>query len=501
MKKIFALILAGALLLLTLPLAGLAAETYTVQSGDSLWSIARKYDTTVAKLLELNGLSENATLKIGQVLKVESGETKPPETETPETPEEPQEDPGTPTDSGGYPVIPPPIGQLYIQRGAYTPPEGEREASGGAVSTTSFVSDAVIKLTPEKEELISINYRDVDIRDIVARIGVVENKQVLYFGDPIKVTAAVSVVTPLKALEAVLEAAGGMTYLLDEDVILVGPSTLLISTFPYSDVVTHRKLAAITAEELQSVADMMGIEYTSITEDDGEAELVATPRNLARLLMIADNLDDTENLDGGPLQLEEMTLTYITGQRYLRLLEKFGAEQGAVYDFNDPTKVYLSGTVEHLADLRKIAAAFDVPQNVKIVKDTDGILAMPCQITTADPAEVERKLESCGIAFNILTLSDGRHTLYAVGARTEAQLAVDIAAELDGEDTVITVVAKASTTAALTKLRSEIVKATDLKTAQFSVTPNLGADEAVYYLYCVTTAAEAQQVGPYVQVS
>ncbi len=500
MKKNFALILAGVLLLLMLPFAGLAAETYTVQSGDSLWSIARKFDTTVDKLLELNGLSENATLKIGQVLKVESGGTTEPESPA-EPPEETQPETVTPADSGGYPAIAPPIGQLFIQWGAYTPSEGQREASSEISGATSFVSDAVIRISPEKEELISINYRDVDIRDIISRIGVVENKQVLYFGDPVKVTAAASVVTPLKALEAVLEAAGGMTYVLDGDVILVGPSTLLINTFPYSDVVTHRELAAISAEELRTVADMMGIEYTSITEDDGEAELVATPRNLARLLMIVDSLDNTENLDDEALQLEPLTLTYITGRQYLRLLEKFGMEQGAVYDFDDTSKVYLSGTVEHLADLRKIAAAFDVPQNDKVVKDTDGILAMPCQITTADPAEVEQKIESCGIGFNILTLSDGRHTLYAVGARAEANLAVDIAAELDGEDTQITVVAKASTTAALTKLRSEIVKATDLKSAQFTVTPNLGADEAVYYLYCVTSAAEAEQVGPYVQVS
>ena len=44
---------------------------YTVKSGDSLWSIARKYDTTVDILKNLNNLSSN-TLSIGQVLNVPS---------------------------------------------------------------------------------------------------------------------------------------------------------------------------------------------------------------------------------------------------------------------------------------------------------------------------------------------------------------------------------------------------------------------------------------------
>ena len=43
--------------------------TYTVVSGDSLWSIANKYDTTVDALKSLNGLSSNL-LSIGQELKI-----------------------------------------------------------------------------------------------------------------------------------------------------------------------------------------------------------------------------------------------------------------------------------------------------------------------------------------------------------------------------------------------------------------------------------------------
>ena len=49
-------------------------NTYAVKKGDSLYSIARAYNTTVDKLKDINNLTSN-NLSIGQILKLPSGDT------------------------------------------------------------------------------------------------------------------------------------------------------------------------------------------------------------------------------------------------------------------------------------------------------------------------------------------------------------------------------------------------------------------------------------------
>ncbi len=46
------------------------AATYTVRSGDTLYSIAKRHGTTVKHLCQLNGISEKSKLRVGQKLKV-----------------------------------------------------------------------------------------------------------------------------------------------------------------------------------------------------------------------------------------------------------------------------------------------------------------------------------------------------------------------------------------------------------------------------------------------
>lgn len=56
------------------PISGQNAAEYVVQSGDTLWEIARGQDTTVEELAAYNNISNPASLQIGQTIKIPAAE-------------------------------------------------------------------------------------------------------------------------------------------------------------------------------------------------------------------------------------------------------------------------------------------------------------------------------------------------------------------------------------------------------------------------------------------
>jgi nucleoid-associated protein YgaU len=45
-------------------------DSYTVESGDTLWDIARRFGTTVEALAEANGITDPHLIEVGQVLEI-----------------------------------------------------------------------------------------------------------------------------------------------------------------------------------------------------------------------------------------------------------------------------------------------------------------------------------------------------------------------------------------------------------------------------------------------
>ncbi len=96
--------------------SGSETVTYTVQPGDTLFFIALRYGTTVNALANLNGLTNPDVLYVGQVLVISAGSGVPP-TQPPPT-EPPTTQPPPPTENVTYVVQPgDTLGQIALRFG------------------------------------------------------------------------------------------------------------------------------------------------------------------------------------------------------------------------------------------------------------------------------------------------------------------------------------------------------------------------------------------------
>jgi len=55
---------------LLLASGGTGSSKHVIRKGDNLWTIAKKYNTTVKKLCATNKITAQKTLKVGSVLRI-----------------------------------------------------------------------------------------------------------------------------------------------------------------------------------------------------------------------------------------------------------------------------------------------------------------------------------------------------------------------------------------------------------------------------------------------
>lgn len=79
------LTIALTLMLLLISSAAYADTIYTVKAGDTLYSIARTHNVTVAAIMQANNLTNANLIVVGQQLTIPDGSTTPPPSETPPT--------------------------------------------------------------------------------------------------------------------------------------------------------------------------------------------------------------------------------------------------------------------------------------------------------------------------------------------------------------------------------------------------------------------------------
>ena len=118
--------------------------SYTIQAGDTLYSIARRFNTTVDRLVALNGLTNPNALRIGQVLVVPGQATTTPATATPAASTTPTTPAPTATTAPTSTPIPPTATPTPQQRVTYTVKAGDTLSQIAVRFGTSYQQLAIL---------------------------------------------------------------------------------------------------------------------------------------------------------------------------------------------------------------------------------------------------------------------------------------------------------------------------------------------------------------------
>lgn len=306
---------------MVLPLAASGSSddlmgTYTVETGDTLSSIAAAHGVTVASIVENNGISASSTLYKGQKLLI----------------------PGA--------------------------------ASVEDDSTTVFGSSSSISIDFEEgSDLVGI------LETILAHTGY----KMIYKGAATSVPAiALENVTPLTAIDYVLRMAE-MTYIKNDNLIYVGTPEVLNSNFIDSKALTKFSLQYISTDTLTSQLSTLGISVQIVKVDINLREFWVSgyPMQLAKMAELIETLDNKKNITVGSASISSsltaIELEHITASEFSSLLGSLGLHTGITMAAHPMVLyVYASGDAYNdIMNIKKLVDYYD-PNGPTADGSTDG---------------------------------------------------------------------------------------------------------------------------------
>ncbi len=129
-----------------------SVSTYTVVRGDSLWSLAKKHNLTIAELAGANSIAPNAQLQLGQrlIIPAKSGVTMPVEEAKPQPAAQPAAQSPAPAAAGNGPQV------LHVVKSGETLGAIARKygTTVGEIATTNRITDPA-RIRPGLELVIT----------------------------------------------------------------------------------------------------------------------------------------------------------------------------------------------------------------------------------------------------------------------------------------------------------------------------------------------------------
>lgn len=162
---------------------------------------------------------------------------------------------------------------------------------------------------------ISMEVRNADLRDVLSALAIQMDTNIVLVEEPVTVTFSVQNVSPMQALELLLQTLG-LSYIRDRNLLIVGSEDKLQASYGTKQTIVRFDLVYLRADQIRPLLSELDIPVKSIAFENNPFSIWVwgTPRDLVIVRELLEAVDRFENItfDGE----EELVLNYREFQAY-----------------------------------------------------------------------------------------------------------------------------------------------------------------------------------------
>lgn len=275
-----------------------------------------------------------------------------------------------------------------------------------------------------KENRITMNIQNADIRDVLSGLGIAMEKNIIFTGEPSAINYSISNAEKSDALNFLLKTLG-MAFIENESTIIVGTRESLNNDFFNNIALTRFSLKYLSSDIIAAQIDSLGIPVKKVTLDTNKNAIwvQGLPQELGKVRELITMLDKSDNVSGqaSTLMLTPLTLTYITAEQMNGVLSNMGIPGGMILDSN-PMTLWIYGDNSVIAQISEIKKKVDIAENAK----SESILLTERKLNYLTHKEITDILTKLNVNVNIITLDRKLQTIWLTGDSETVKLATSI---------------------------------------------------------------------------
>lgn len=352
---------------------------HTVKSGENLSLIAKKYGVTLDEIVRLNNIENANLITVGTVLTIpavqsQTGTAAAADVKQPEAQPKAQNE-FTDTATAERPASP--------ATGTATKQDTAEKPSDGDYSTmlTSF------------ETKVSVTFVNTDLRDALSAFALNMGYNIIYKGEPTKITMTLKDVTIAEALDYMMKLTD-LAYIITDNTIIVGSKGELTASFSEAAKITEFTLKYVTSDTIIGQISKFNIAVNATPSGDNEYRFLAQglPADLARVRNLISMVDRRENAPGGGSIPESafysIELANITAAEFQRVLSAASLPSGVILS-SRPQTLYIFALPNEYNSIKSIKAIVDVADQKQVDDDTEKIVEKTLKFVTVDLIEAQ----------------------------------------------------------------------------------------------------------------